>query len=129
MLLCPGVTAAAAAAALAMATGHCGAPAAQRNQSGSTSLHAAAAMGNLGVVRFLLESGADVHQLSLHFKMSALHLAAMSGGGESICRALVERSAAVDALDGRKRTPLMWATLCGHNDTAAFLQGVLRLSA
>jgi hypothetical protein len=84
----------------------------------ATPLHLAAYNGNIGAVELLLGAGADVASIKHPLAMTPLHAAAAAGHGE-VCARLLEAGAAVDARDGRGRTPSAWASRRGHKDLAS----------
>lgn len=73
----------------------------------SSTIHGAAMLGDLDLVRALLDGGVDVNALSRHGD-TALHRAVMYGRVD-IVRLLLERGADVNAEDGDGRTPLSFA--------------------
>ena len=77
-----------------------GADAKSADPRGWTLLHLASQAGNLGVVRLLVERGADVRQLNKHRKHTPLHLAVHS---YRLVKYLLNLGAAVD---GELETPL-----------------------
>ena len=84
----------------------------------ATPLHLAAYNGNIGAVDLLLGAGADVASTRHPLAMTPLHAAAAAGHRE-VCARLTEAGAAVDARDGRGRTPSAWAARRGHKDLAS----------
>ncbi|MHC4630959.1 MAG: ankyrin repeat domain-containing protein [Planctomycetota bacterium] len=85
------------------------------------SLQEAAAIGNLKLVRCLLDKGVGVDSLDDSYFKTALHRAAISGH-KDITKLLLAKGAHVDALDGWPRgTPLNHAAEKGHSGIAELL--------
>ena len=87
----------------------------------ATPLHLAAYNGNIGAVDLLLGAGADIASTRHPLAMTPLHAAAAAGHRE-VCARLLVAGAAVDARDGRGRTPSAWAAARGHKDLASFIR-------
>ena len=75
-------------------------------------LHQAAYAGNIGVLRLLIERGADVRSRNHPRRMSALHLAALAGHLEVVA-ALLKAGADANSRDGDGRTPAWYAARRG----------------
>ena len=73
----------------------------------ATNLTQAAELGNLNIVRLLLETGADINSRG-HDKMTALHMAASKGHLE-VVKLLLEHGAKKGLKDVYDYTPLDWA--------------------
>jgi len=73
--------------------------------NGNSLLHHAARIGDAGLIRYLLEKGAEP-DLAGAMKQTPLHLAATYDRGEAVT-ALFERKAALEARDDYQRTPLL----------------------
>jgi hypothetical protein len=88
--------------------------------SDGSALHAAAARGQLAVVRLLIASGSDVSLRCDRDRTTPLHWASGAGHIE-VVRALVEAGARVEAKD-RWGTPLSRALKEGHDEVANYLR-------
>jgi len=85
------------------------------------SLQEAAAIGDINLVRTLIETGTDVDVLDDGFRKTALHRAAM-GGHKNIVELLLARGADVSARDQWPfATPLHYAVENGHKEIAELL--------
>lgn len=80
--------------------------------SGKSPLHRAAERGQVTVVKYLLDHGASIDQLSPR-KETALHLAAHVGQN-AVVKLLLERKANVEARDNAGWTPLYYASSQGY---------------
>ena len=96
---------------------------------GSGAIVLAAEAGKVDMVRFLLDRGADVNEISLGLAMedraaanlgSALHRA-VAGGREDVVRLLLERGVRKDLKDGRGRTALSLAEEEGQDSIVQML--------
>lgn len=89
-----------------------------------TALHWACSTGQVACVAWLIDHGADIHQLSKfggESGLSPLHVAAWSGKTE-VARLLVEKGSDVNLRERRYfATPLDWAEFNGRQETRAFL--------
>jgi ankyrin repeat protein len=86
---------------------------AQYDGDGDTPLMLAARDGHVGVVRVLLEGGADVQWVNKNM-YTALHRAAWKGHLE-VCRLLLDWGAKINALERHwNQTALHWAAYFGH---------------
>ncbi len=83
-------------------------------------LHEAAATGDVGLVRYLLDGGAAVDARALLDGATPLHSAARSGEAE-VARLLLARGAAVGARTAGRHTPLHMAAAGGHGALAELL--------
>ncbi|MDB4816692.1 ankyrin repeat domain-containing protein, partial [bacterium] len=89
---------------------------------GWTALHHAANVGNKEIVELLIANGADVNAKDDNLTLwTPLHKAA-SRGHNAIVEILLSRSANVNAKDGSGRSPLDWAVLNDHTETADLLR-------
>lgn len=82
-------------------------------------IHAAAANGNLAILRALLAHGADVNARQQH-DFTPLHTAADRGDGE-MARLFLEHGADVQARDASGRTAAQLARERGHENLASLL--------
>jgi hypothetical protein len=89
------------------------------NDGGQHALCVAAGYGHLGIVKMLLNAGADVDNHDSQ-KCTALHTAVRHGNDE-IVTMLVLAGADVNARDQRDETPLMMAFSGKHASTVALL--------
>jgi ankyrin repeat protein len=87
----------------------------------NTPLIYAAINGHVGVVRVLLEGGANIESANA-YQQTALHFAAYYGQLE-VCRLLLERGAKVDTVEKGKETPLHLAASLGHLPVVTLLVG------
>lgn len=91
-----------------------------------TPLHRAASSGSEAACQFLLRAGSDPLLGDSH-GMLPLHLVCEAeplhwhDGMVSVARALIEGGSPVDALDGRRRTPLLIATIGGDLELCEIL--------
>jgi ankyrin repeat protein len=83
-------------------------------------INLAAAKGLLGVVRILVDAGADIEAVGDPANSHPLHIAAMYGQPETAAF-LIARGAKVDSRDDWGRTPLMVAATFGTSDMAELL--------
>ena len=90
------------------------------NASGQTPLHLAAANGDTGMVRVLLEDGAELDVPDSGEGLSALHVAAQCGH-EQVVDLLVRYGADLEARTLHQQTPLHLAALHGQAGVAAQL--------
>jgi ankyrin repeat protein len=88
-------------------------------RSGQTALHATAAKGHLEIVKFLVQSRADINS-SNRFSETPLHAAAEKGHLE-IVKFLVQSGAEKDTKDNQNQTPLNFAAFYGHLEIVKFL--------
>jgi cytohesin len=84
------------------------------------SLHHAAEQGDLAAVEALLRSDPYLVASREDYKLTSLHRAAMAGHA-AVAKALLARSAEVDAKDYAGGTPLHAAAAQGHSEAAAVL--------
>ena len=87
-----------------------------QNGVGETSIMLASLKGHLDVVELLQANGAGVSQPG----WAPLHYCAWEGHAE-VCRYLIERGAAVDALSPNGTSPLMMAARGGHIEVVKLL--------
>ena len=92
------------------------------NSDGITALHCAAENGDVAVVKFLIEHGADIKAQDTLLSRSVIHFAAENGNIESI-RFLAEKGADLLDKDLHGATPLHYAAKGGHLDTVKYLVG------
>lgn len=88
-------------------------------ESGDTALHLAANTGSVGIVRLLLEHGADVVVRNIG-GATALHLAASSGHAD-IAQLLIDHGADIHAKDVNQETPLHEAAENGSKEIVKLL--------
>jgi len=88
------------------------------NRYGERALQLAAWRGHVGVVRWLLERGAEVNRTGKQW--NALHYAAFAGHAD-IARLLIERGADVNARTPNDSTALMMTAREGQEDVARLL--------
>jgi cytohesin len=81
-----------------------------KDASGNTPLYSAVRSGHKDIAEMLLEKGAEI----------SIHVAAFLGHIEDI-KNFVETGTSIDANDSRGFTPLHYAVIQGHYDTAKFL--------
>lgn len=86
-----------------------------------TALHVATYSGSLQKVETLLAHEADVNSTIHPKRMTALHLAAISGH-EAICARLLESGAQIHLKDNRGRTCVDWARRFGHDEIVQMLR-------
>ena len=84
------------------------------------SLQEAASIGNVDLVRMIIENGTDVDSMDDQFYKTALHRA-VAGGHQEIVEFLLNKGADVNAQDREGRTPLHYASERGHKDVAKLL--------
>lgn len=75
--------------------------------------------GNIKLVYFLLQQGADVNKVDVR-GYNALHHA-VQYNQTVITHFLIQRGLFLDSRDGEGHTPLMWASYCNHEDTTRYL--------
>jgi ankyrin repeat protein len=90
------------------------------NNRGDLPLTAAAQHGQLGVVKLLVQRGANVNALGRLLR-TALHQAANNGHGE-MAAFLLQHGAQVSSMDANDRTPLSLACRKGHLGVVRLLQ-------
>jgi len=87
---------------------------------GMTALHFAAQNGDLAVVQFLIEHGADIKAQDTVFSRSAIHFAAESGNLDTV-KYLTEHGANLLDRDGYGATALHYAAKNNHLDIIKYL--------
>jgi hemoglobin len=96
------------------------------DDSGHTALYCAAnecaTAAGPGIVRALVQAGANVNAAGGATRATALHMAARRGH-VAVARALLEHGAALDARDRKGDTSLQRAIHCRQPEMAAFLTG------
>lgn len=93
-----------------------------RSADGWPLLHLAAAFGNVGTVRLLLDAGADAGQVSATpLRNQALHAALALSKNLEIIRLLIERGADVNAVQTAGYRPLHDAAVAGRADLVKIL--------
>ncbi|KAH0491856.1 hypothetical protein TgHK011_003260 [Trichoderma gracile] len=103
--------------------GHYGIPpSAQDRTRGETVLHKFSARGNLSMISFLLDHGANVGATDRDNR-TPLHQAAACGQSEAV-QELLNRNADLNAQDRQGRTPLYLATVRMHPDVVRLLLAV-----
>ena len=90
------------------------------NTDGITALHCAAENGDIAVVKYLVEHGANVKAQDALFSRSAIHFAADKGNLECI-RYLAEKGADLQDKDIHGATALHYAVRSGHLDAVKYL--------
>jgi ankyrin repeat protein len=86
-----------------------------------TELHKAAMAGDTSAIVALIEGGTDVNADDRGDGVTALHEAAGNGHTET-CAVLIDYGARIEAKDFVDNTPLRWAVLNGHPETAELLR-------
>src|SRR5712671_3783529 len=86
---------------------------------GAISLHTATALGNLVIVRSLLDDGAEVNKRDADHQ-TPLHWASWCGKTE-VAVLLIKYGADVNSRDNLGRTSLHYASLCGHVDVVRLI--------
>ena len=84
------------------------------------SLQEAAAIGNVNLVRALIEGGTDVDSLDDSYLKTALHRAAISGH-KDVLELLLTEGAETSAIDTFSATPLYYAAENGHKEMIELL--------
>ena len=91
-----------------------------RDVNGATAIWDAAGQGHFDVVRYLVDSGANLELGRTDDGFTPLHVAAYLKHLD-IVRFLVEVGAAKDTVKNTGPTSLHFAVLCGHLDIVSFL--------
>ena len=86
---------------------------------GVTALHEASRKGNVEIVKYLLQNGADINSKN-HMGLTPLHIAAFCGEN-SLVTTLIENGADVNAEAKDNLTPLHSAAVGGNLDTVELL--------
>ncbi|OJH31527.1 Phosphocholine transferase AnkX [Wolbachia endosymbiont of Armadillidium vulgare] len=84
-----------------------------KDEDGSTLLYSAAEMGDLDIIRFLLDNGANIGTKNGKYQATPLH-GAVANYRLDVVRLLLSRSANVNAEDKYHWTPLHYAADTGH---------------
>jgi hypothetical protein len=92
-----------------------------KDVNGRTPLHYAASEGQNEIAELLIAEGADVNAKGKYGSATPLHFAA-SGGNKEIAELLIAKGADVNAKDGDGDTPLDWAIIRNHTETADLLR-------
>lgn len=87
---------------------------------GATVLSTAAFIGNLQLVRYLVETGASVNLQDPGLHRNALHWACM-GPSIKVVQYLIDRGADVNALDRDNMSPLLYAAVHRHQEAVEVL--------
>ncbi|MGL9758827.1 MAG: ankyrin repeat domain-containing protein [Wolbachia sp.] len=87
----------------------------ERIEKGRTVLHYAAQLSDVGMVRLLIEQGANVNARDDRGE-TALHIAAFAGKAKNV-KALIENGARVNARSNNQAVPLHLACLAGRKGT------------
>ena len=82
------------------------------SRNGIPPLHFAAGLGDLDVVKLLVDAGADVNGKCQAW-MAPLHYAALGNADREVFGLLVSKGADIDATDSKGQTPLMLAARTG----------------
>src|SRR4030043_1674919 len=91
-----------------------------RNSLGRFPLEMAAQTGQIDIIKFLLENGADVNLNRVG--ATALHMAALYGGKTELIALLLEAGADINARTNNGETPLHYAKEAGHDDVVEYLE-------
>ncbi|CAE7677938.1 TANC2, partial [Symbiodinium pilosum] len=83
-------------------------------------IHTAASLGNLGVLKLLIEHEADIHEATSRLGAQPIHLAAKEGHLETL-EYLLELGADINAKDRNWKTPVSLACQKGHLEVVEFL--------
>jgi len=86
---------------------------------GVTALHEASRKGNVEILNFLLQNGADIHSMN-HNGFTPLHIAAYCGENMTVST-LIKNGADVNAKAKENLTPLHTAAVRGNIDTVELL--------
>ena len=92
-----------------------------KNKGGYTALHLAAKRGQAAAAAALLEAKADIAAASKSGK-TALHYVAYYNGNLDLAKALLDAGAAVNAKDGKNKTPLDYALSKKRTELAELLR-------
>ncbi len=94
-----------------------------RTVDGTTPLYVSAKIGNVEVVRALVEAGANVDQASTKRGATPLYISAQSGHAK-VVRALLEAGADINLTCGQANgmTPALCAALLGHEEVEKLLR-------
>ena len=92
-----------------------------KNKGGYTALHLAAKRGQAAAAAALLEAKADIGLASKSGK-TALHYVAYYNGNLDLAKALLDAGAAVNAKDGKNKTPLDYALSKKRTELAELLR-------
>ena len=92
-----------------------------KNKGGYTALHLAAKRGQAAAAAALLEAKADIGLASKSGK-TALHYVAYYNGNLDLAKALLDAEAAVNAKDGKNKTPLDYALSKKRTELAELLR-------
>ena len=92
------------------------------NTDGITALHCAAENGDVAIVEYLVEHGADVKAQDTVLSRSVIHFAAENGNLECI-KFLTEKGADLQDKDIHGATPLHYAARGGHLNAVKYLVG------
>ncbi|UKZ83913.1 hypothetical protein TrVFT333_011728 [Trichoderma virens FT-333] len=93
-----------------------------KDQNGCTPLLVAAQKGDLGIVRYLLDRGADIKAKD-KLGCTPLIYAVMRTSNHEVIGLLLERGAAVNAVDARKQPPLHYAIESKSEEAVKLLLG------
>ncbi len=88
-------------------------------EEGFTVLHFASFHGNLTLIRFLIDSGSNVHATNRH-RINMLHVAAQGDQPASL-GFFKNLGLNVNARDAKQSTPLHWACYAGAESSVAYL--------
>lgn len=92
------------------------------DKNGNPAIYYAVDQGRTAILKALLANGAKVDFKEPHYGRSLLHIAAIKGFRD-IAEDLVNRGAAIDAMDESGKTPLFYAVGYGNQSVADYLIG------
>lgn len=88
-----------------------------------TLLHKASYLGNLEIVKYLVEQGSDINHIFDETLATPLHYAA-SNNKLDVVKYLIEKGANVNHKDKDGNTPIEVAIRYGHTDTIEYLKSI-----
>ncbi|MFC2136014.1 ankyrin repeat domain-containing protein [Bacteroidota bacterium] len=90
------------------------------NNNGRYALEMAAQTGQVEIVKFLSDNGAEINQQNPN-GISALHMASIYGGSTELIQLLLDRGAQINIRNSRNLTPLNYALFGRQKDIAEIL--------